>query len=201
MEYLQLIVAMLALYLFMLFLAQPFLIAWRLLFDGWSDSTVYDPGPELEDPNSVDPIPVLELSDILSAAWDDKAVFKLGRDRFGRMVYKILERNGRVGFYYWDKETHERDRIAARRRQETASSQVDEPRLSLGWKGFTADSSPWEILGVARDASIAQIKAAYRKLITNYHPDRFSNLTAIEVEQLERDSKLINAAYAKLMKS
>jgi hypothetical protein len=198
MGFVQLIVAILALNLFLLFLAQPFLVVWRVFFSGRSDDAVEE--EVLEDPNSVDPVPVEDLDEIQSAWLRGRKVKRLGRNRFNRLVYRITDPDGRVGYYYWDMEAHERRRTGTARPREATSPKVDDSRLTLGWKGFTADSSPWEVLGVARDASINQIKAAYRKLITKYHPDRFSNLTDAEIEQLEQDSKLINAAYSKLVK-
>lgn len=191
MEFIQLIVALLALNLFLLFLAQPFLLAWRLLVARAND--VRDDQPLYEHPDDVDAEPIVDMEGLHHYS-------RLGRDRWGRMVYKSYEGGG-VRYYYLDREASERKRLGTKRPSSAAQGDERGPRMAIGWKGFTADSSPWEVLGVARDASINQIKAAYRKLIPKYHPDRFSNLTKAEIDQLERDSKLINAAYSKLVKS
>jgi DnaJ-domain-containing protein 1 len=198
MGYVQLVVALLALYLFFRFLGLMSLLAWSLIRpSGRRDLEPVPPGPD-----DVDPMPVLDLKGF-------GYYMRMGRDRFGRMIYKASNGSGGFVYIYLDREASEEQRLGRtdRRRSSYASEGASsgaarqEPRMALGWKGFTADSTPWEILGVARDASISQIKAAYRKLITKYHPDRFSNLTRAEIDQLERDSKLINAAYSKLVKS
>lgn len=51
--------------------------------------------------------------------------------------------------------------------------------------------TPWEILGVERDATTAQIKAARNSLIKRWHPDRNPDNT----EEAIRKSVEINAAY------
>ena len=35
--------------------------------------------------------------------------------------------------------------------------------------------NPYEVLGVREGASEAEIKAAYKKLVKKYHPDRYAN--------------------------
>ena len=57
-------------------------------------------------------------------------------------------------------------------------------------------SEPWyETLGVTPDATLEQIKRAYRQKISQYHPDKVAN-SADEIRQLaEVRSKQINAAY------
>jgi DnaJ domain len=55
---------------------------------------------------------------------------------------------------------------------------------------------PWpDVLQVARDAPIGEIKSAYRKQLKENHPDNVAMLGAMIRAAAESQSKLINAAY------
>lgn len=54
--------------------------------------------------------------------------------------------------------------------------------------------SPFSILGVSPDASISDLKRAYRRLVRTWHPDRFHGDPVRQGEAKERLS-VINAAY------
>ena len=58
-----------------------------------------------------------------------------------------------------------------------------------------APATWWEVLEVARDADVDQIKAAYQKRIGEYHPDRVARLGRKLQELAELESQRINAAY------
>ena len=53
-----------------------------------------------------------------------------------------------------------------------------------------AGKDPYQVLGVSRDASDAQIKKAFRKLARQYHPDRNEGS-----ESAEARFKEVQAAY------
>ncbi len=59
--------------------------------------------------------------------------------------------------------------------------------------------SPHEILGVAANATLVEIKMAYRNRIKDCHPDRFANMDQTSRERAEEWSKALNAAYATLV--
>jgi len=60
------------------------------------------------------------------------------------------------------------------------------------------NSDPYEVLGLKRGATKAEIKSAYRKLAAKYHPDKAAGATD-EIKSLaEEKFKQINAAYLSL---
>lgn len=58
-------------------------------------------------------------------------------------------------------------------------------------------NSPREILGVSGSATFAEIKAAYRKLVLQYHPDRIAQ-TGVDPVVAESTMKRVNAAFVVL---
>jgi len=61
------------------------------------------------------------------------------------------------------------------------------PAIALGSK-----RAWWEVLGVSRDASLEQVKAAYRRLSKTYHPDLVG-------EERRADWDLLQSAYGEAM--
>jgi hypothetical protein len=59
--------------------------------------------------------------------------------------------------------------------------------------------SPHEILGVRPNASIQEIKAAYRTRIKECHPDRFAGMDERSIQLAEEWTKSLNAAYHELL--
>ena len=76
---------------------------------------------------------------------------------------------------------------------------ADWDRIRAGNMG-PDDADPFEILGVGRDADDAVIKAAYRKLVRQNHPDRLvaQGLPAEFVELANEKLATINGAYDRI---
>ncbi len=51
------------------------------------------------------------------------------------------------------------------------------------------------VLGLTREASDGEVDQAYRRLISQYHPDRLSGAAADLRDQAERKAREINGAY------
>ena len=58
--------------------------------------------------------------------------------------------------------------------------------------------SPYDVLGIRRNASDDEITAAYRRLVQMYHPDRVANLAPEFRDLAESRMKEINRAHEQL---
>jgi hypothetical protein len=63
-----------------------------------------------------------------------------------------------------------------------------------------ADPTCYDILNVPPDATSAEIRHAYRTLMSQYHPDKVANLGDELKTVAERKSKEINLAYEEAMR-
>lgn len=91
MEFFQLIIAAVAVYLFLVFLAQPFIFVFKTVPRLLSPKD--GPFRASEMPDDVDPVSREEAGDVIYG-------LELGRDRFGRMVYKGFLHDGGHRFYH-----------------------------------------------------------------------------------------------------
>jgi DnaJ like chaperone protein len=62
----------------------------------------------------------------------------------------------------------------------------------------TRDSDPYQILGIKKDASLDEIKVAYRRMANQYHPDKVMHLGEEFKILAEKRFKEIQEAYQEL---
>ncbi|HET6431843.1 co-chaperone DjlA [Dyella sp.] len=78
------------------------------------------------------------------------------------------------------------------------------PRGGAGNGGYvpphrsTGGPDPYTVLGIGRDADERAIKRAYRKLISEHHPDRLGDLPEDMRKRAESRASEINAAYERI---
>jgi DnaJ-class molecular chaperone len=86
-------------------------------------------------------------------------------------------------------QSQEQPRQNSEKEDKTRAEEQDHPKQ---------DSTPrpwWEVLKVDRDASIVQIKEAFRREISKYHPDRVEGLGKELRDLADEKSKEVNRAY------
>jgi len=59
---------------------------------------------------------------------------------------------------------------------------------------------PYAVLGITEESSEAEIDRAYRRLITQYHPDRLGGIAEDLRKQAEEKAREINLAYDRIKK-
>ncbi len=66
------------------------------------------------------------------------------------------------------------------------------------WFGLRRRENPYAELGLEADASDAEVDQAYRRLISQYHPDKVAGAAPELREQAEKRARAINAAYDRI---
>ena len=66
------------------------------------------------------------------------------------------------------------------------------------WFGLGARQKPYRVFGLTRDATDAEIDLAYRRMISQYHPDRYADAAPELRTQAEAKAREINAAYDRI---
>ncbi len=74
---------------------------------------------------------------------------------------------------------------------------IDFKKIKSSYTG-TAHDSQYTLLGVKPNASYEEIKAAYRKLVLEYHPDRNADLSAAEQKKVAEKFRAIQEAFEKI---
>lgn len=76
--------------------------------------------------------------------------------------------------------------------------ETNEEEINKTIKRITAKPKSWhEILGVTQNCSEQELKTAYRRLVSKFHPDRFPSDQKDLVEQAVRKMTILNNAYQK----
>ncbi len=88
------------------------------------------------------------------------------------------------------------DEAARGNSQQSTNNENNQKDTGFGRLTF---ASACDVLAISHNATIDEIKSAYKKLMMEYHPDKVAGLGAEIKEVAERKSKEINAAYDFLM--
>ena len=72
--------------------------------------------------------------------------------------------------------------------------------FDIDWFGLAKlrRDNPYAVLGVTSDASDAEIDQAYRRLISQYHPDKLAGAASNLRRQAETKAREINGAYDRI---
>ena len=69
--------------------------------------------------------------------------------------------------------------------------------FDIDWFKLRRDN-PYAVLGLTSDASDAEIDQAYRRMISQYHPDKLAGAASELRQQAEAKARDINGAYDRI---
>jgi len=95
---------------------------------------------------------------------------------------------------------HERElaALAAMKGYAYATSGSANERSQQTPRGTTPGKDPYAVLGLDRGAGHGEIKRAYRRLISQHHPDKLGDVPAELKRRVEERAREINAAYERI---
>jgi DnaJ like chaperone protein len=136
----------------------------------------------------------------VSLSWHEIASILIGLGGGYWLVSRIIERNAEPDWTPEDFGTQTKsgraDDAGTGRGDRSRTGSEDEPPQ----ESSTAKRPWWEVLGVPQIATRNEIAAAYKRRISEYHPDKVANLGEEIRAVAERRSKEINAAYDEAMR-
>jgi len=90
---------------------------------------------------------------------------------------------------------YQQARASGKRGSSTSSGKQQAHQEGKRKPGEKPDAHYYAVLGLTPDASVEEIKKAYRKLMSMYHPDRVSSLGAELQKAAAEKAKAINEAF------
>jgi hypothetical protein len=120
--------------------------------------------------------------------WFDDLLI-LGGLYWYHFIYRPAKMKAQSQEAYYQQGYRKKDRTHRENRERTRESQR-----------FT-QQDPYEVLGVPRGSSTDEIKGAYRKLASRYHPDKVNHLGEEFRDLAEKKFKEIQEAYQELTKN
>ena len=100
----------------------------------------------------------------------------------------------------WSLGVHERElaALAAMKGYAYAASGSGGERAQQAPRDAASGKDPYAILGIERGAAESQIKRAYRKLMSQHHPDKLGDVPEELKRRAEERAREINAAYERI---
>ena len=108
---------------------------------------------------------------------------------------------GLVWYWFFRRPGNAYQRTASAGREASEDAGPQDRRSSSGSAGGTSHGrgeDPYQVLGLERGAGQDEIRAAYRRLAAQYHPDKVAHLGDEFQRLAEMKFKAIQAAYDKL---
>jgi hypothetical protein len=83
----------------------------------------------------------------------------------------------------------------------TVETAKEAERLGLAEEAGTVEpeDDPWIVLGLPKNAPVEEVKATFRRLAVQFHPDGFQNLEAYRQERITEAFMKIESAYRRIM--
>ncbi len=110
-----------------------------------------------------------------------------------RYLYAIKRGQSFFGKYFQQHQQFTNDGVGSGYSQRHRSGKDDQ------FASDSAESDPYQVLGIERNATPEQVKQAYRQLANKYHPDKVTHLGDEFRKLAERRFKDIQKAYQELM--
>lgn len=110
-----------------------------------------------------------------------------------RYLHAIKRGQSFFGKYFQQHQQFTNDGVGSGYSQRHRSGQDDQ------FVSDSAESDPYQVLGIERNATPEQVKQAYRQLANKYHPDKVTHLGDEFRKLAERRFKDIQKAYQELM--